>query len=236
MKALALVAALSLTLSLAANAQDSKQSLKSNGVRKQGSEAAATIDVGAIQKKIDAYTDAIKDEPKNDRYYGARGQLNMMAGKFDKAIKDLTTAISLNPRRSAYFEVRGDVYAKANKARDAFEDYSKALKVGTPSHYLYLHQASAAVLMDDYKSAEAPAKSALELQPKDVKTLSLIGGIERELGKLQESLQYLNTAISLDPTNAYLLKSRADTYIKLGRKDLANTDLNLSKKLDITGR
>ena len=69
MKALALAAALSLTFTLAANAQDLKQSLKTNGVTRQGAEAAANIDVAAIQKKIDEFTEAIKNDPKNDKSF-----------------------------------------------------------------------------------------------------------------------------------------------------------------------
>ncbi len=236
MKALALVAALSLTFTLAAKAQDSKQSLKSNGGTRQGAEAAANIDVGAIQKKIDEYTEAIKNDPKNDKYYGARGQNYIRVGKLDRAIADLTMATSLNPGRQAYFEVRGDAFAKLKRNREAFDDYGRALGLGAPSHYLYRQRACVAVLLDNYKEAETAAKAALELKPGDSHMLGLMGGVERELGKLQQSLKFYSDAIAVDPSNAYLLRQRATTYSQLGKKELANNDLAMSKKLDSANR
>lgn len=231
MKALALAAAVSLTFSLAAFAQDSKPSLKPNGAAKQPAEAAANIDVAAIQKKIDDYTAAIKNDPKNDKYYGARGQNYWRLGKFTSAIDDLSRAIALNPARQAYYEVRGDAYGKSKRHREAFQDYSKALLCGPPTHYLYLQKAYAAVNLDDYTAAETAAKLALELKPNDVDTLALYGGIERGLGKFQESLKVLNSAISLRPTEANLFELRSATYLRMGQKEFSQKDLETARKL-----
>lgn len=231
MKALAFAAALSLTFSFAAFAQDSKPTVKPNGASKQPAEAAANIDVAAIQKKIDEFTEAIKREPRNEKLFGARGQCFVKVGKFDKAISDLTVAVTANPNHQGYLAVRGDAYAKSKRYKEAFEDYGRALKVGPSSHYLLLHQASCAVLLNDYKAAEAPGKAALELKPNDVPTLTLLGSVERESGHLQKSLEFFNQAISISPNDANLLRLRAETLRLLGKKDLAEKDLNFSKRL-----
>ena len=185
-----------------------------------------------IQKKIDELTDAIKREPKNETLYGARGQCYVKVGEFDKAISDLTVAVTANQNHQGYLAVRGDAYAKSKRYKEAFEDYGRALKVGPSSHYLLLHQASCAVLLNDYKAAEAPGKAALELKPNDVPTLTLLGSVERETGHLQKSLEFFNQAISISPNDANLLRLRAETFRLLGRKDLAEKDFNLLKKLD----
>ncbi|MDX1989001.1 MAG: tetratricopeptide repeat protein [Candidatus Obscuribacter sp.] len=232
MKALALAVTLSLTFAIAAIAQDSKPTPKSNGVSRQLSDAAPNIDLTAIQKKIDELTYAIQREPKNDALYGARGQCYVKVGEFDKAISDLTVAVTANQNHQGYLAVRGDAYAKSKRYKEAFEDYGRALKVGPSSHYLLLHQASCAVLLNDYKAAEAPGKAALELKPNDVPTLTLLGSVERETGHLQKSLEFFNQAISISPNDANLLRLRAETFRLLGRKDLAEKDFNLLKKLD----
>ena len=236
MKALALVTALSLTFMLAANAQDSKPSLKSNGVTKQGAEAAATIDVSAIQKKIDEYTEAIKNDPKNDKYYGARGQNYWRIGKFDQAVDDLNHAITLNPNAAAYFEVRGDAFGKMHRNREAFADYSKAISAGRRSHYLFVQKGYSAVLLQDYRSAEEAARTALDLKPTDIDTLALIGGVEKKLGKYHEALKFLNKAILLSPLDPSLLNLRAETYYEMGQKELGDKDLKLSKTLEARRR
>ncbi len=225
MKALAFAAAVSLTISFAALAQDSKPTVKPNGASKQPAEAAANIDVAAIQKKIDDYTAAIRTDPNNDKFYGARGQNYWRLGNYGSAIEDLNRAIALNPNRQAYFEVRGDAYGKSKRHREAYLDYSKALLCGPPTHYLYLQKAYASVNLNDYRSAESAAKSALNLKPNDVETLALLGGVERGLGNLPESLKILNLAISIRPTDASLFELRAATYMKMGQKELAQKDL-----------
>lgn len=231
MKAIAFAAALSLTYAIAAIAQDSKPSSKSNGTSKQPAEAAANIDVAAIQKKIDEFTEAIKREPKNDLFYGARGDGYQRLGKLDLSIADLSRAIELNPKRQAYFQIRASVYGKQNRYRESFLDYSKAIEVGPKTHYLVLKQGQAAFLQSDFKTALASAKVADALKSNDLETLVLLGSAEQKLGKLEESLASLTRALELNPNDGGVFLIRADTYKLLGKRDLAEIDEDRARKL-----
>lgn len=231
MKALALAAAVSLTFSLAAFAQDSKPSLKPNGAAKQPPEAAANIDVAAIQKKIDEFSEAIKREPKNDAYYGARGQGYKRLGKLDLAVEDLSRAISLNPSRQAYFHIRGNVYGLQKRHRESYQDYTKALECGPKTHGLYLIQGQSAILAGDYKSALAAAKSAQVMKPDDPETLVLLGSAEQMSGMLQESLKHLTRVIEINPKDGGAYSLRSSTYQKLGKLELAKQDRDQAKRL-----
>lgn len=230
MKALALAAAVSLTFSLAAFAQDSKPSLKPNGA-KQPTEAAANIDVAAIQKKIDDYTAAIKSDPKNDRFYIARGQSYQRIGKLNLAEADMNNAILLNSKNRDYYHVRAHLFGTQRRYRESFADYTKAIACGPATHNLFLKQGQAAFLLGDYEAAYLAAKSAQKLNEDDTETLVLLGSAEQRKGLLQDSLKHLNRAIELSPKDGSILDIRAETYSKLGKGDLANQDKSKAKEL-----
>lgn len=232
MKALALAVTLSLTFAIGAIAQDSKPSPKSNGASRQPAEAAANIDVAAIQKKIDEYTAAIKNDPKNDKYYGARGQNYQRLGKLDLAVEDLSRAIELNPGRQDYFKVRALVFSNQKRYRDAFSDYSKAITCGPATHYLYLKQGQTAILSGDSEAAYSAAKNAFRLKPEDEETLVLLGSAEQDKKLFHDSLKHLSKAIELNPVDAGAFSIRGDTYSKLGQLELARKDKVRARQLD----
>jgi len=231
MKALAFAVAVSLTVSLSVFAQDSRPLVKPNGASKQPAEAAANIDVAAIQKKIDDYTAAIRTDPNNDKFYGARGQNYQRLGKLDLAAEDLNHAVSLNPSRQAYFIVRGDVFEKQERYREALNDYSKALACGPPTFDLLLRKGKVAGLLQDYKTTIVAVKGALAIKQDDVGALVMLGGAEQQVGMLNDSVQHLSRAIELNPSNRDALRFRAASYLKLGKKELAEQDANRVRQL-----
>ncbi len=231
MKALAFAATLSLTISWEAFAQDSKLLVEPNGASKQPAEVAANIDVAAIQKKITELTEAIKREPKNDAFYGARGDGYQRLGKLDLSIKDLSRAIELNPKRQAYYELRAFIYGRQKRYHDSYVDYSKAIECGPQTHYLVLKQGQAAALAEDFKTALNSARIADGLKKDDVKTLTLLGAAEQKLGLLVDSLKHLTKAIELDASAGGVMLIRADTYSLMGKKDLAKRDEENARKL-----
>jgi len=237
MRALALATALSVILSHAVGAQDS-QSSSSIDARKSSmiETASSSADVAAIQKKIENFSEGIKNEPKNDKWYAARGQSYWRIGKYELAHKDMNQAISLNSRKSSYFIVRGDTLSKLHREREAFEDYEKAISLGETSHYLYLQKGYCAAAFKDYRLADESAKRALKLNPLDIKTLALVGGVDRKLGRYHESLKYLDQAIALSPNDSILYRLRADTYNDMGKKELAARDLEAAKHFSRSSR
>ncbi len=231
MKALAFAAAVSLTISCVAFAQDSKPTIKPNGASKQPAEAAANIDVAAIQKKIDDYTAAIKSDSSNDKNYGIRGQNYQRLGKFDLAISDLNRAIELNPKRQAYFVVRANAFATQKRYRESLADYSKALECGPVTQILLVKQGQAALQLGRVDTALAAATSACKLNQNDFEMLVLLGSAELMNGMFQDSVEHLTRAIEINPSNGGAFSIRADAYAKLGHNDLAKSDKTRAKQL-----
>ena len=229
MKALALATALSVALACAVSAQDSG---KTNGARK-GMEAAATptVDVAAIQKKIEAYTEAIKNDPKNDKYYAARGQNYRHLLKWDLAIADMSKAINLNPSNPLYLEERGCYLVLNNRPKEACKDFEIAVSQKKPRLRLLKAYAETLYHLDEHKTSMKYALEALENKPDDADTLALLGSCEHALGLEQESLKHLNRSLELDPKSPSALEARALTYKALGKHDLAKADFDLYNKL-----
>lgn len=232
MKTLALATAISMILLLPAVAQDSKQS---TGIRKQGTEATVTgVDANALQREVAIFTEAIKKQPNNDRFYNGRAISYFKMRQFKEAVVDNEKAIALNPKNGSYLELNGDLYGSKKDYQTAFKFYAQALDVGPKSAALFLKQGRAASIMRDQKSGYKAGKSALELAPNDAQVLSFLGGCEQSLGMLQDSLTHLNRAILLSPNDGDSFMIRANTYSKLGDTEKANKDRQTARRLGST--
>lgn len=229
MKALALATALSVVFACAVCAQDSG---KTNGARR-GMEAAATpsVDVAAIQKKIEAYTEAIKNDPKNDKYYAARGQNYRHLLKWDQAIADMSKAIELNRSNPLYLEERGCYLVLNNRHKEACKDFEIAVLQKKPRLRLLKAYAETLYHLDDYKNSIKYAREALDTKPDDADSLALLGSSEHMLGMEQDALKHLSRSLELEPNSTSALQARALTYKTLGKHDLAKSDLDLYNKL-----
>lgn len=229
MKTLALATAISMILLLPAFAQDSKQS---TGIRKQGTEAAATgVDATKLQSQIDLFTAALQKEPNNESFLAGRAQNYLKLRKFEEAIRDLNKLIANNPKRQAFYEARANGYLGQKSYRKALGDFSEALRVGPPTSALFLKQAQTATLSQDYSLGSKAAKASLALKPDEAEALAVLGSCEQKLGLFQDSLTHLSKAVDLGAGDAQLLLIRADTLRSLGKKDLAQKDVERAHQM-----
>jgi tetratricopeptide (TPR) repeat protein len=77
-----------------------------------------------------------------------------------------------------------------------------------------------------YDAAEAEFRKVLAINPQSAVTLNYLGymNADRDV-RLEESLNYIKQAVSLDPTNGAYLDSLGWAYYKLGKYDLAEETL-----------
>jgi tetratricopeptide (TPR) repeat protein len=67
----------------------------------------------------------------------------------------------------------------------------------------------------------------LALNPQSAATLNYLGYMDADRGvELDQSLNYIKEAVSLDPTNGAYLDSLGWAYFKLGKYDLSEENLN----------
>ena len=76
---------------------------------------------------IEDYTEAIKIDSENDRYYSGRGDAKAASNDYKGAIEDYTEAIRLDSENDTYYVSRGDAKVAVRDYEGAIEDYTMAL-------------------------------------------------------------------------------------------------------------
>jgi tetratricopeptide (TPR) repeat protein len=112
---------------------------------------------------------------------------------------------------------------------DAEEALNKAEQLSTKAEdkeYVYFLRGSTLEREKKYDQAEAEFKKVLAVNPQSAATLNYLGYMNADRGvQLEESLNYIKLAVSLDPTNGAYLDSLGWAYFKLGKYDLAEESL-----------
>jgi tetratricopeptide (TPR) repeat protein len=127
------------------------------------------------QKAIDAYSEAIKLDPKKASSYGHRGMLYHDKGEKQKALADFSKVIELDPASKSAYVRRGMVYNETGDPRKALADFTKAIELDPRDNYPYEQRA---VIYDkvlkDKAKANADKEAAAAIREKrwdDLKNL-----------------------------------------------------------------
>jgi tetratricopeptide (TPR) repeat protein len=112
---------------------------------------------------------------------------------------------------------------------DAEEDLDKAEKLSTKAEdkeYVHFLRGSTYEREKKYDQAEAEFKKILADNPQSAATLNYLGYMNADRGvELEESLNQIKLAVSLDPTNGAYLDSLGWAYFKLGKYQQAEESL-----------
>jgi tetratricopeptide (TPR) repeat protein len=119
---------------------------------------------------------------------------------------------------------------RAKRWSDAEEALNKAEQLSLKAEdkeYVYFLRGSTFEREKKYDQAEAEFKKILIVNPQSGATLNYLGYMNADRGvRLEESLNYINQAVTLEPTNGAYLDSLGWAYFKLGKYDLAEETLN----------
>ncbi len=114
-----------------------------------------------------------------------------------------------------------------DEAEDALNQAEKLSVKAEDKEYVYFLRGSTYEREKKYDAAEAEFKKILAANPQSAATLNYLGYMNADRGvELEESLTYIKTAVSLDPTNGAYLDSLGWVYFKLGNYDLAEENLS----------
>ena len=161
---------------------------------------AQLADTGEVDSAVADIHKMLKGGPEDREVYVRLAIVDTRAKRWSDAEKDLAKAeeISTKADDKAYvWFLRGDMYQRQKMFDQAEEEFKKVLSNTSPS------------------------------DPQSAATLNYLGYMNADRGvKLEESLNYIKQALTLEPNNGAYLDSLGWAYFKLGKYDLAEENLN----------
>ncbi len=150
-------------------------------------------------------------------------------GDPDKPIADIRSLLKGTPEDREVYIRLAIIYTRLKRWSSAEESLSKAESLSTkPDDKEYIHflRGSTYEREKKYDEAEAEFKRVLAANPQSAITLNYLGYMNADRGvQLEESVNYIKQAVSLEPTNGAYLDSLGWAYYKLGKYDLAEETL-----------
>jgi tetratricopeptide (TPR) repeat protein len=151
------------------------------------------------------------------------------AGDPEKPIADVRSLLKGTPGDHDVYVRLAIMYTRLKRWNEAEEALNKAEQTSTkPEEREYVHFLRGDTYQREKKfdEAEAEFKKILTANPQSAATLNYLGymNADRDV-RLEESLNYIKQAVSLEPTNGAYLDSLGWAYFKLGKYDLAEETL-----------
>ena len=156
----------------------------------------------------------------------------MDQNNFNAAILDYKQALIVKPDYYVALDNMGALYARRGMFDSALYYFSKVLEQKPDYSPTYSNRAITFMSLKRYEEAIKDWQRFLGYRPNDADATNTIGECYRMLGKNQEALGFINTAIQLNPHAAYFL-NRAYTYKNLNNIESARNDALTAKKAGI---
>ena len=172
---------------------------------------------------------AVKTYPKNQELAETRATMLGEAGHVDEAVTELQGFLTHRPiDRSVYIAI-AQVYLQAKRFDAAEQAIQKALDLSPgpeDQEFALFVQGSIYERQKKYDEAEKTFKRVLSVDPLNSSASNYLGYMLADRGiRLDESVQYIQKALELEPDNAAYLDSLGWAYFKMGRYDLAENPL-----------
>jgi tetratricopeptide (TPR) repeat protein len=170
----------------------------------QYSKAQALIAMKRWEEAIAWLSRMIRRESDNDQLLSDRASCFFNQGRFSDAIRDYRAAIRANPEEPAYFNDIGYAFYMFDKYSQAISYFNKAIKAAE-------------------KEGNAYIKSIANTN---------IAFCYEELENYFEAMRHHNLAVEAAPKDASVYYNRAALREKLGDKEGARQDYNMSEDLE----
>ena len=204
------------------------------------------LDQGEYELAIEAFNEAIRDNPEFFDAYNGRGIAYSNIGEYQHAIEDFNTAIRLQPEIAIYYSNRGLAYDALGQHGRAIEDHDKAIEmspygaraqaIGSPvisPGIMFTNRGFSYQQLGLYEKALEDYDESLRLDSHEPTVLFYRGSAYVELGNYELAIEDLSESIAMEPSNAYAFAYRAMAFIQQGREIAASEDLEQAVELGI---
>jgi tetratricopeptide (TPR) repeat protein len=151
-------------------------------------------------------------------------------GDADKALADVRSLLKGTAEDRPVYVALAQMNTRLKRWADAEAALNKAEQLSTKpedKQYVAFLLGSTYERQKKYDEAEAEFRKVLAAEPQSAVTLNYLGYMNADRGvRLEESLNYIKQAVSLEPGNGAYLDSLGWAYFRLGKYDLAEENLN----------
>jgi len=175
------------------------------------------MELGELEAALEAFNRAIEINPDIDYVYSGRGDAYLYNDNYEAAMEDYTRAIELSDENPEYYLYRGYAYLYIEDYDLGLADFTRAIELGFEDADVYLDRAWIHSQTGDNPAAIADYESVIALDPEYTSAYNgaayLIAIID---GDLDKALDYINTALTLEPGDENFLDTQAFIYYKMG--------------------
>jgi tetratricopeptide (TPR) repeat protein len=151
-------------------------------------------------------------------------------GDADKALADVRSLLKGTAEDRPVYVALAQMNTRLKRWADADAALNKAEQLSAKAEdkqYVAFLRGSTYERQKKYDEAEAEFRKVLAAEPQSAVTLNYLGYMNADRGvRLDESLNYIKQAVSLEPGNGAYLDSLGWAYFRLGKYDLAEENLN----------
>jgi tetratricopeptide (TPR) repeat protein len=189
-------------------------------------------DLKSYGTAIEAFTETIELDPKNDSAFLHRGYSHYYLGEYASAVADLTQSLALQPDNSRAYAMRALALSSSGKAAEALADIEQAIQKDSRNPENYLLRASLHEQLGQAPEALDDYGQALQIAPDSERAYLGRAAILRSHGQVQESLADCYKAIQLNPADTAAYLCRAQFYLSTGAAQLALEDISRAMLID----
>ena len=177
---------------------------------------------GAIDMLKQAYASNIENYPVNLQILINLGAVYARKGLFNDAKEVYLKAHNLNSNNAQINYLLGNIYYKLLDTSNAKTYLEKALKYKPDKKIMreiHLHLAIIYIEEKKWKTSESLSFSIIKDYPDDIAALGLLGLIYKQTARYEESEDYFNKVLQIQPNHQITLLRLCDLKLKQGKLD-----------------
>ena len=189
---------------------------------------------GKVREAIDSYTQALTYSPLETTILMERATAYLALGNDDKAYTDLCNVLDKKVNHTEALYYRAFIYTNRREYAAARTDYKRLLTID-PTHENGLFGLA---LLDQHEgrlqAAEQQLSQLIDRYPDNAIYWQARANLLTEQRLYDLALIDYETAITLQPTDAYIYVARAELYLKMKRRAAAKNDLDRAAALGLS--
>jgi Flp pilus assembly protein TadD len=187
---------------------------------------------GDLRGAIDAYAQAIAENPQHAEAFRERARAHNRLQNFAAGRADADRAIALNPRDAVAFNLRGNARSRLSDTAGAAADYSQAIELDAKYASPLTNRGTLRLTSGDLPGARQDYDRALALAPGDVNSLWGRGDVKTRAGDLAGAVADYDLALVASPRSTVVLSNRGQALLQMGKYPEALASLNRALEID----